>query len=136
LRVAVSDPHLSKDTLARLFSEAYWQRFHVALPEMRPVVVNVHTAVIGVRKGWNLAALASKIPTAQLADAQIGMREVFFGGALRQTPVYAKEKLPMEQEIAGPAIIEQMDCTIVIEPGWRARVDAMGNVCAHFKVAP
>jgi hypothetical protein len=33
------------------------------------------------------------------------------------TPVYWRDHLPADAEIAGPAIIEQMDTTIVIEPG-------------------
>jgi len=42
--------------------------------------------------------------------------------------VYAREKLPLEKEIAGPAIIEQLDCTTVLEPGCRARLDVHGNL--------
>jgi N-methylhydantoinase A len=30
--------------------------------------------------------------------------------------------------VEGPAIIEQLDCTTVLEPGNRAEVDAMGNL--------
>ena len=31
-------------------------------------------------------------------------------------------------EIAGPAIVEQADTTTLVEPGWRARVDADGTL--------
>jgi N-methylhydantoinase A len=136
LRVAVEDPTLSKETLATLFAQAYWQRFHVTLPEMHAVLVNVHTAVIGERPGWNLAALASKVPTAQMADAKSGTREVYFENGFCETPIYTKEKLPAGQALAGPAVIEQMDSTLLIEPGWTASVDELGNVLASRTVAP
>jgi N-methylhydantoinase A len=136
LRVAVEDPTLSKETLATLFAQAYWQRFHVTLPEMHAMLVNVHTAVIGERPGWNLAALASKVPTAQIADAKSGTREVYFENGFCETPIYTKEKVPAGQVLAGPAVIEQMDSTLLIEPGWTASVDALGNVLVWHGVAP
>ncbi len=34
-----------RDALHRLFEAAYWQRFQVELTEIRPVLVNLHTAV-------------------------------------------------------------------------------------------
>jgi N-methylhydantoinase A len=37
-------------------------------------------------------------------------------------------KLPTGARIAGPAIVQQMDATTVIEPGAVAVVDAIGNL--------
>ena len=31
-------------------------------------------------------------------------------------------------EIEGPAIVEQLDTTTLIEPGWRASVEVSGNL--------
>ena len=42
--------------LRAAFAAAYWKRFGVELPEIRPVLVNLHTAVIGKRKPVSLAA--------------------------------------------------------------------------------
>ena len=39
------------DELQRLFEAAYWHRFEVELPEIRAVLVNLHTAVLGRRPG-------------------------------------------------------------------------------------
>ncbi len=50
------------------------------------------------------------------------------GGAWIDTPVYGREKLPLDAVIEGPAILEQMDATTVLEPGDRARSDADGNI--------
>ena len=45
-----------------------------------------------------------------------------------ETPVYQREKLPLDAIIEGPAILEQLDATTVVEPGDRAASDADGNL--------
>ena len=57
LTVALPGRDVTRDDLQPLFEAAYWQRFQVALPEIRPVLVNLHTAVIGRRRPVPLAAL-------------------------------------------------------------------------------
>ena len=64
---------------------------------------------------------------ATLAEAQRIARPVFFG-EWYETPVYQREMLPVDAVIEGPAVIEQMDTTILIEPGDRARSDVFGNL--------
>ena len=49
-------------------------------------------------------------------------------GAWLETPVYWRDHLPAEAAIDGPAIVEQMDTTILIEPGDRATQDQDGNI--------
>ncbi len=44
------------------------------------------------------------------------------------TPVYRRSALAPGQSLAGPAIIEQLDTTVVIFPGDRCRVDDWGNL--------
>jgi N-methylhydantoinase A len=137
LRIEIADVSLSREALADAFAQAYWQRFQVKLPEMRPVLVNIHTAVIGVRKSWPLEALKSTIPAAQISEAIVATRKVWFDGGMRDTPVFSREKIPAAQSFDGPAIIEQMDCTIVIESNWRAEHDSLGNlVVKMIKTAP
>ena len=43
-------------------------------------------------------------------------------------PVYAREKLPLDAAFDGPAILEQLDCTTVVEPGDRVTQDKLGNL--------
>jgi N-methylhydantoinase A len=57
-----------------------------------------------------------------------GRRRAWFDGAWRDTPVYRREQLGSGAELVGPAIVEQLDSTTVIEPGDRVRVDADGNL--------
>jgi N-methylhydantoinase A len=128
LSVAVPDLNIGIAALRAAFEAAYWQRFNVELPEIRPVLVNLHTAVIGKRKPVDLRSIAAAAPRASLAEAQAGRRAVWFDGGWADTPVYRREWLPAGATLEGPAIIEQLDCTTVIEPGNRARLDAIGNL--------
>jgi N-methylhydantoinase A len=128
LSVPLPDPTVSREDLQAAFDRAYWTRFGVELPEIRAVLVNLHTAVIGVRPRIDLAALGRGAHARDAAGAKAGERDVWFDGGWRMTPVYAREKLPLEKDIAGPAIIEQLDCTTVLEPGCRARPDRHGNL--------
>lgn len=48
-----------------------------------------------------------------------------------KTPIYQRDELVSETEIEGPAIIEQMDTTTVIEPDQQARVDRYGNLIVN-----
>ena len=43
-------------------------------------------------------------------------------------PVHLRDDLHALDQLRGPAIVEQMDCTTVIPPGWRARIDASLNL--------
>jgi N-methylhydantoinase A len=63
-----------------------------------------------------------------LADAKHETRDVHFDGAPVACPVYQREHLDVGSIIAGPAILDQFDCTTVIDPGLVARVDDWKNL--------
>lgn len=128
LRVAVPDATPTREDLQRRFEEAYFARFHVELPEIRANLVNVNTSVIGRRDEIDLSALIDASGRkATLDQARTGSRPVWFGRWI-DTPVYWRDHLPLVATIAGPAIIEQMDTTILIEPGDVAQQDRDGNI--------
>ena len=54
LPVAIDSTAITVAELRAAFTAAYWKRFGVELPEIRPVLVNLHTAVIGKRKAVSL----------------------------------------------------------------------------------
>jgi len=121
LTVPLPGPDISRQDLQTLFDQAYWERFGVELPEIRAVLVNLRTAVIGLRPRLDLGVLSARA----VLDAPRN-RAVWFEGDWRETPVYQRGALP--DEIQGPAVIEQLDCTTVLEPGNVARVDRLGNL--------
>ena len=129
LRVPLPTATPTREALQELFARAYWDRFRVDLPEIRPALVNLNASIVGVRPEIDLALL---IPdegrAATLAEAQTGTRRVWFEDGWRETPVYRREKLPAEAALEGPAIVEQLDSTLVVDPGCRAAGDADGNL--------
>jgi N-methylhydantoinase A len=121
LTVALPGPDVTGTQLQAMFERAYYARFGVELPEIRAVLVNLHTAVIGRRPRLDPALLSKRAP-----DAPPVSRDVWFDAGWLPTPVYQRDSMPSELE--GPAVIEQLDCTTLIEPGNRARLDALGNL--------
>ncbi|MGZ5892286.1 MAG: hydantoinase/oxoprolinase family protein, partial [Caldimonas sp.] len=128
LPVPIATTAITIDELRTVFAAAYWRRFGVELPEIRPVLVNLHTAVIGKRKPVSLRSLAPARPEATLDRARRTTRPVWFEGGWVATPVYVREQLPFDARFAGPAIVEQLDCTTVIEPGNAVEIDSIGNL--------
>jgi N-methylhydantoinase A len=131
LNVALAGRAVKIADLAKVFAEAYWNRFRVSLPEIKPVLANLHTAVIGKRKPFPVDALTSKTAAKNLNDAKIDVRRVWFEDRWLSTPIFDRDSLPLNSEFLGPAILEQLDATTVIHPGDRAHVDALGNVIIH-----
>jgi N-methylhydantoinase A len=63
-----------------------------------------------------------------LADARRELRQVQFAGEAIDCPVYQRERLGVGAIVAGPAVLDQFDCTTLICPGQSARVDEWKNV--------
>ncbi|MEP9397773.1 hydantoinase/oxoprolinase family protein [Mesorhizobium sp. KR2-14] len=129
LNVPLPSGAVTRAELQALFEKAYFARFKVELPEIRANLVNLNTSVTGVRAAVDLSGLIDPAGrAATLAGALREVRPVWFDGRWRDTPVYARERLPLDAVLEGPAILEQMDATTVLEPGDRARGDADGNI--------
>lgn len=128
LSVSVEQPDIGVEGLHKAFAAAYWRRFGIELAEIPPVLVNLHTAVIGVRPEIDLGALAATERASTLKASQVGERRVWFPDGWQQTPVYARDRLPLDATFQGPAILEQLDCTTVVEPGDKVRQDKLGNL--------
>jgi N-methylhydantoinase A len=129
LRVPLSDPDPDRATLQSLFENAYFDRFRVRLDTIRANVVNVNTSVIGTRAALDLSALLDPASRkSSLDQARTGARPVFFDGTWHDTPIYRREHLPAAFALTGPAILDQMDTTVLIEPGDRAQADRDGNL--------
>lgn len=126
LRVALPSATPSREEMQRLFEAAYHARFRVELPTIRANLVNLNVSVIGERPALDLSRLidpAGRRETVEPAST----RRVWFEG-WHETPVYLRDHLPMKINLQGPAIIEQMDTTVVVDPGARVRQDADGNL--------
>ncbi|AGB43169.1 N-methylhydantoinase A/acetone carboxylase, beta subunit [Mesorhizobium australicum WSM2073] len=129
INVPLPSASVNRSQLQALFEKAYFARFKVELPEIRANLVNLNTSVTGVRPAIDLSRLIDPAGRARTLDgARREIRPVWYAGRWHDTPVYSREKLPLDAVIEGPAILEQMDATTVLEPGDRARSDADGNI--------
>lgn len=130
LVIPIETVNVDRGWLAAKFSEAYWKRFYVELPEMKPVLVNVQTTIIGRRKRMKLDTLLgfAEKRAASVAAAKTAQRKVWFETGWRDTPIYQRELLPFGASFEGPAIVEQLDSTTVITPGDKVTIDSLGNL--------
>lgn len=126
LRIALPGPEVTREEIQRRFEAAYWARFRVDLPTIRAALVNLNCSVIGERPELDLSRLIAPGERRVRAEPK-DMRRVWFGG-WQDVPVYWRDHLPLELDLQGPAIIEQMDTTLVVEPECRVTSDPDGNL--------
>jgi N-methylhydantoinase A/oxoprolinase/acetone carboxylase beta subunit len=71
---------------------------------------------------------------ASVERARKGSRAAYFGesGGFVETGVYERKALAPGAVVPGPAIVEEVDCTIVVPPGMRAEIDADRNLVVTF----
>lgn len=109
------------------FEAAYSRAFSRLLPGIPVRIVNLRTMAIGRRPAFDLKALAPA-HDATVAGAARGSRPVWFDGGWREAAVFDRLALPVGAVVLGPAILEQADATIVVDPGLAGRVDDFGNL--------
>ena len=120
----------ARDSLAASISdefyEAHWQRFGYADRALPVEIVNL-------RLKLELAMDKPRLEPAPAQDADashavIGVAGAVFAGGPAATTLYDRERLQTGNRIAGPALLLQLDTTIVAPPGWNGVVDAYGNL--------
>lgn len=67
-------------------------------------------------------------PPARPAPVPVGTRRLYTNGAWHEAPVYRRGDFGAGAHITGPAIVEQLDTTTVLLPGWSATVDDIGSL--------
>ena len=66
----------------------------------------------------------------------IALTRTCFDGADHETPVHERDQLRPGDHFDGPAIITEKIGTIVVEPGWRAEMTALGDVLLTDSAGP
>ncbi len=126
--VEVTDGTVTPPTEAQIgaaFDDAYRATYGRLLQNGTRRVINLRSAITGKRPRFDLATLA---PVGGSVEAAYkGTRPVHFSGAWYETALYDRLALPVGAIIPGPAILEQPDTTVLIEPDLVGRVDAFGN---------
>jgi len=125
--VAVALPaEISAPAILAAFESTYTGAYGRRLADVPVRVVNLRTTVTGARPKIDLLSLAPA-GDATIEKAQTGTRKIYVGGWL-EASVFDRLALPAGAIVDGPAVLEQADSTILIEPGLRGRVDRFGNL--------
>jgi N-methylhydantoinase A len=118
----------ARTEIKRRFDEAHELRYSHSAPEESADIVSLRVSAIGRLRKPHFAQIAQgqAIPP---ANSRRGARTVLFEGAgAIESPVYDREKLLQGNVIAGPAIIEEVASTTVVEPGDTATVNGFGHL--------
>lgn len=108
------------------FHRAHERRYGYADPARPTEVVTLRARLIGATPKPALVRLRASGPNAGAAVTCL-WRTTFAGRAFR-TRVYDRAKLGAGNRFSGPAIVSEYSATTVVPPGWRACVDAYGNL--------
>ena len=109
------------DALAALFHARHEQTYGHANTAEPVQLVNLRLTALGRLPDLKLAQHADP------ASARVRHRDVWFPDVgFVGTAVHWRNGLTPGTELRGPAIIEALDSTTVLPPGWRALVDEMG----------
>ena len=110
---------------AEAFAAAYRRQYGFVMAGRRLVVDAVSVEAVGVSDVALPDAGAAAAPHAAAPEMEV---EVWRDGALRPTPVFRRATLGPGATVDGPAIVAEDNATTVVEDGWRATVDAAGNL--------
>jgi len=120
---------LTAASIRAAFEAGYTAAFGRVLDGIPIRVMNLRYARIGVRPKFDLKVLA---PEGQGSAAPLGTQRLFHHGQWHEAVRYARLELPVAARIEGPAILEQADTTVWLEPGFHAEVDAHGNLLVRL----
>jgi N-methylhydantoinase A len=126
LTVPIADGEINRATLVDLaaaFHAKHEQTYGHANRSEHVQLVNLRVTAIGRQPDLVLAQRANP------ASARTHSRDVWFAETgFAPTTVHWRDGLMPGTDIAGPAIIEAMDSTTVVPPGWTARIDDRGYI--------
>jgi N-methylhydantoinase A len=126
LQVNLPEPdEISQPSIQAAFEAAYSSAFGRILNGLVIRVMNLRYARIGIRPKFDLTVLA---PQGAGSKQPLGTQQVFHDNQWWQAQRFARLDLPIGTLIQGPAILEQLDTTCWLEPGFTARVDPLGNL--------
>jgi len=107
------------------FEQSHRQRFGFISAEKELIVEALQVEVIGSSNPPELVGLAtggSGEPT------PLNHHSSVMNGEQSDIPFYARESLPVDKAINGPAVIVETTGTIVVEPGWQATLTSNGDI--------
>lgn len=124
-------PKVTEETIKKLedmFHHQHQYLFGHSSPKAPVEFITLTTTAVGPIARSDLLEIEKGSANPQQAMKK--MRLVYFEDSKshKNCPTYERSLLKANNVIVGPAIVEQMDTTIVIPPGYKANVDKYGNI--------
>ena len=127
--VAFTESQVTVETIRKAIQEFHTHHQHLyGFALEQPVeVVTLRVSASGNVGSVNMPELPSGLMAPELAIAS--QRQVFFNETNGFVPcnIYDRDRLASGSIINGPAILEGMDSTVLINPGWTGHIDEYGN---------
>ena len=122
---------LSRETVDEViasFHQEHERAYGHGYPEEAVEFVTFRVTATGVLSKPKLRELPAG--SHDLADARREVRPVYFAEAkgFQETAVYDRYRLCPGHTFTGPAIVEEIDSTSLVHPGFQAEVDRYGNL--------
>ena len=111
------------------FFKAYEENYRYITDKIPLEIAVARVRARGIQDKLNLPEIDKKE-----SPKPKGSREVLFERKVFKTPIYDREDFGSGSSIDGPAIIDQLDCTTVIPPSWKLKVDSYGNLMMEKEV--
>jgi N-methylhydantoinase A len=113
------------------FYAAHTRTYGYATREDPVELVNVRLSALGVSPKPRLSALPRG--SQDSSQAVKDHRPVWFSetSGFTTCTVIDRSRLLWKNVVHGPAVIEELDATIVVHPGYQAEVDQQGNLLLH-----
>lgn len=116
------------EEIAQTFHAAHERLYSYCTPETPVEIINLRVTAVGHVDKTGLEKIEG---SGEPAEAAIkNTRALYFQeyGNWKDTPVYDRNRLYTGHTVVGPAVIEERITTIIVHPGWNARIDEFGNV--------
>lgn len=134
LEITVERQLTSLDEALEKFHQEHERAYSFANQDQSVEIYGFRVEAIGVVPK---PELPKEKPVGTLNDALKEYRDVYFeeAGGFVNTPIYHRPDVPVDSTIHGPAIVEQLDATVVIPPEFTAEVDEYKNIIISLKEA-
>ncbi|MEM7092769.1 MAG: hydantoinase B/oxoprolinase family protein [Actinomycetota bacterium] len=124
------------EELVERFEQVHVARFGFVSPDTALVIESVQVEVVGrseARDGFGSQ------PPVQLGDqvepTPHAAHDVFFAGHHHLTPFFERSDLAAGACVDGPAVVVEATATTVVEPGWQATMNELGDLVLERVVA-
>jgi N-methylhydantoinase A len=111
--------------VAARFHDLHEQTRGFAFRDQPPTVRGIRLIAQGMTPKPERTAVLGEVRDAE--RVRIGTRPAYFGDGFVDTPIYDGPELAAGAEVVGPALIQEPFTVVVVAPGSRARLDALGS---------